>query len=99
MEPLRGISRTWLAVWRAAAGVLLEDPVERDEELTGEVQRPHRVRHRRVERHQDERPANRRMHRSAGRFPTLDSPGSCSALSGFHAVLNSLAFIRAYPLL
>ena len=58
MEPLRGISfNTWLAVWGAAAGVLLEDPVERDEELACEVQRAHRVRHRRVERHQDERPA------------------------------------------
>ena len=56
MDPLRGISCTWLAVWGAAAGVLLEDPVERDEELPGEVQGAHRVRHRRVERHQDERP-------------------------------------------
>ena len=81
MEPFL-ISYTWLAVWGAAAGVLLEDPVERDEELPGEVQRAHRVRHRRVERHQDERPAN------GGTFPIPTKIHSEAFLwHGWHPIL------------
>ena len=54
-----------LAVGGAAARVLFEYPVERDEELPGEVQGPHRVRHRRVECHQDERSENDKLYFSA----------------------------------